>query len=213
MSYEAKKFDHLIGIAGLGENLLKNHFSLYEGYVKNVEKLSESVVKLARENRLDTPEYGELKRRLGWEWNGMRLHEYYFSNLAKDRKKFDEGSVLAAQIKKDFESFEDWEKDFRATGTMRGIGWVILYFDPMAQKLFNVWINEHDTGNFAGAYPILVMDIFEHAYMLDYGTKKADYIEAFMKNIDWAVVKNRYDLATKMLENKPEGIDHFGCMC
>jgi len=83
----------------------------------------------------------------------------------------------------------------------------------VAQKLFNVWINEHDTGHFSGAVPLLVMDVFEHAYMLDYETKKADYIEAFMKNIDWEVVKNRYDMATKMTESRPKDIDHFGCMC
>jgi len=213
MVYEIKDFKKLLGMAGFSDKMLENHFGLYEGYVANVQKVSEAIMKFAEENKLGAPEYAELKRRMGWEWNGMRLHEYYFSNLTKDGKKFDESSVLAAQIKKDFGSFENWEKDFRATGAMRGIGWVILYFDPVAQKLFNVWINEHDTGHFSGAIPLLVMDVFEHAYMLDCGIKKPDYIEAFFKVIDWEVVKNRYDLAAKMLEIKPEGIDHFGCMC
>lgn len=213
MNYEAKKFDQLIGIKGLSEGLLKNHFGLYEGYVKNVQKLSESFENLAEGNKLDTPEYAELKRRFGWEWNGMRLHEYYFGNLSKEKTEFDENSILGIQIKKDFGTFSNWKKEFAATGAMRGIGWVVLYFDTAAQKLFNVWINEHDTGHLAGAFPILVMDVFEHAYIADYGTKKADYIEAFMGAIDWEVVGDRYDWATKIREIKPAGIDHLGCRC
>ena len=213
MIYEKKNFEHLLGMAGFSENLLNAHFGLYEGYVKNVQKVSEAILKLAELDKLDTPEYAELKRRAGWEWNGMRLHEYYFSNLTKSPKAFDEDSALGAQIKKDFKSFEVWGKYFRSTGAMRGIGWVILYFDPLAKKLFNVWIGEHDTGHFAGAYPILVMDVFEHAYITDYGTKRADYIEVFMKAIDWEVVGNRYDMATKMIEARPKDVDHFGCLC
>jgi len=213
MNYEAKKFDHLLGLEGISEGLLKNHFSLYEGYVNNVNKVSDIMEKLEKDEKSAEPEYAELKRRFGWEWNGMRLHEYYFSNLAKDAKEFDVDSALGTQIKKDFGSRENWEKSFRATGAMRGIGWVILCFDLMTQKLSNIWINEHDTGYLAGTMPLLVLDMFEHAYMPDYGTKKADYIAAFMKAIDWEVVSNRYDLATKLLENKPKGVDHLGCRC
>jgi Fe-Mn family superoxide dismutase len=213
MIYETKNFTHLAGIEGFSDDLLKNHFGLYEGYVKNVGKLSESLEKFNRENKLDTPEYTELKRRFGWEWNGMRLHEYYFSNLAKEPKNFDGNSTLALQIKKDFGTFSDWEKDFRATAAMRGIGWAIMHLDPAAQKLLNVWVNEHDTGHLAGAVPVLVLDVFEHAYMLDYGTKKADYIEVAMKVIDWETAARRYDLAMKALENKPKDVDHFGCLC
>lgn len=213
MIYEKKDFEHLLGLPGFSDEMLSTHFGLYEGYVKNVQKISESIPKLAEENKLDTLEYAELKRRFGWEWNGMRLHEYYFSNLTKDPRTFDEDSTLAAQIKKDFGSFEAWEKYFRATGMMRGIGWVILYFDPMAQKLFDVWIGEHDAGHFAGAIPLLVMDVFEHAYFTDYSSKRPDYIEAFMKAIDWEVVGARYDMATVALENGPKEIDHLGCRC
>ena len=143
----------------------------------------------------------------------MRLHEYYFSNLAKEPKNFDGNSTLALQIKKDFGTFYDWEKDFRATAAMRGIGWAIMHLDLAAQKLLNVWVNEHDTGHLAGAVPVLVLDVFEHAYMLDYGTKKADYIEVAMKVIDWETAARRYDLAMKALENKPKDVDHFGCLC
>jgi len=89
---------------------------------------------------------------------------------------------------------EDWEKDFRATGTMRGIGWTILYWDSEAKRLFNVWVNEHDVGHFAGCTPLLVLDVFEHAYVTDYGLKRADYIEAFMNAVDWNTVQKRFNV-------------------
>ncbi len=95
-------------------------------------------------------------------------------------------------ITDNFGSLESWEKDFRAMGAMRGIGWVVLYYDKTSNKLFNVWINEHDAGHFAGCAPLLVMDVFEHAYMTDYGLKKADYISAFLKVVDWAEVEKRF---------------------
>lgn len=211
MSYEAKNFDNLLGIEGLSDGMLNNHFGLYAGYVANTNKLVEEIGKYQAEGLTADPQYAELKRRFGWEFDGMRLHELYFGNLTKEKAEFSEDSILGVQIKKDFGTFLDWQKEYLATGAMRGIGWVVLYFDFSAQKLFNVWIGEHDSGHLAGAFPILVMDVFEHAYMLDYGTKKADYISAFTEIIDWKVLNDRYDWATKISEVKPSGIDHFGC--
>ena len=192
MSYQAKNFNHLIGLGGFSEQLLKNHFTLYEGYVANVNKLGDTITNLKKEEKFGTPEYAELNRRLGWEFNGMRLHEYYFENLTKDFREMDKNSGLFSAILKEFGSYKMWEKDFKFMGVIRGIGWIILYHDKLAGRLFNVWINEHDVGHFAGAEPILVMDVFEHAFMLDYGLKKADYIEAFLKTIDWEVADLRY---------------------
>ena len=185
MSYEAKNFNHLLGISGLSEQLLKNHFTLYQGYVNNFNKLDETLVAMEKEGKFGTPEFGELNRRLGWEFNGMRLHELYFGNLAKEKSVVDKNSELFKKIEKEWGSYELWEKDFKSMGTMRGIGWVVLYYDSLANRMFNVWINEHDVGHFSGAKPILVMDVFEHAYMIDFGLKKAEYIEAFMKAINW----------------------------
>src|SRR3989339_423737 len=178
--YQAKDFSHLIGVPGLSQGLLENHFKLYEGYVKNVNQLVELFKTLAT----DSPEYAELKRRFGWEWNGVRLHELYFGNMTANPLSADEFS-LYKKIVEDFGSYENWEKDFRGTGAIRGIGWVILYFDPRANQLFNVWINEHDFGHLAGCIPLLVFDVFEHAYMLDYGVNRSDYITTFMKLIHW----------------------------
>ncbi|MCJ7655275.1 MAG: superoxide dismutase [Dehalococcoidia bacterium] len=190
MAYEAKDYSKLIGMEGFSETLLKNHFTLYQGYVTNTNKLMDTLASMLKEGRVGTPEYAELKRRMGWEFNGMRLHEYYFDNLG-GKAALDKSGRLAKKLAENFGSHEDWEKDFRGTGAMRGIGWVILYQDNVTGKLFNQWINEHDVGHPAGCVPILVMDVFEHAFITDYGLKRADYIEAFFKNINWAVVESR----------------------
>ncbi len=185
MEYKAENYDNLLGLEGFSDDLLNNHFTLYQGYVTNTN----NVLKLLK--KADVYEYGELKRRFGWEFNGMRLHELYFDNLSKNSSSLDKSSELYKKIVSDFGSFENWKKDFKSSGGMRGIGWVVLAYDKDADKLFNIWINEHDIGHLIGASPLLVMDVFEHAFMMDYGLKKAEYIEAFFKAIDWNVVSER----------------------
>lgn len=192
MVYEPKNFDHLIGTAGFSDQLLKNHFALYQGYVTNTNKLLDLMMSMVKEGKATTPEFAELKRRFGWEFNGMRLHEYYFGNMSKKPSDLSPSHPLMKQILADFGSGEMWENAFKATGAMRGIGWVILYYDPQGKRLFNVWINEHDVGHLSGAVPLLVMDVFEHAFMLDYGIKRADYITAFFKTLDWKSVGERF---------------------
>jgi len=190
MAYTAQDYGRLIGIPGFSETLLKNHFTLYQGYVTNSGKLLDALAQLIADGKGATPEYAELKRRLGWEFNGMRLHELYFGNLGGSAP-LDQATALAGKLAASFGSVELWEKDFRATGAMRGIGWVGLYLDPVGDRLINFWINEHDVANPAGCTPLLIMDVFEHAFMLDYGLKRADYIEAFFRNIDWQAVAAR----------------------
>ncbi len=188
MAYTAKDYSKLIGMEGFSETLLKNHFTLYQGYVTNTNKVLDILDQMTKDGKTGTPEFAELKRRLGWEFNGMRLHEYYFENLG-GKTQLDKNGRLLKKIAGDFGSHEAWEKDFKATGTMRGIGWVVLYQDITNGRLINFWINEHDVSHPAGCNPVLIMDVFEHAFMLDYGLKRADYIEAFFKNIDWLVVE------------------------
>ena len=190
MTYSAKDFSHLIGLKGFSETLLKNHFTLYQGYVTNTNRLMDTLAAMVKDGKIGTPEYAELKRRFGFEFNGMRLHEYYFGNLGGNGV-VDKAGKLGKKLAEDFGSYEDWEKDFKGTGTMRGIGWAILYQDNVTGKLFNQWINEHETGHPAGCIPILIMDVFEHAFITDYGLKRADYIEAFFKSIDWNAVGSR----------------------
>jgi Fe-Mn family superoxide dismutase len=192
MDYTAKEYSRLIGMAGFSEALLKNHFTLYQGYVTNTNKVLTILEQMLKEGKAATPEFAELKRRVGWEFNGMRLHEYYFDNLG-GTEPLNISGRLAKNMAESFGSVDAWEKDFRATGAMRGIGWTVLYQDPTNGRLINFWINEHDVSHPAGCMPLLVMDVFEHAFMLDYGLKRADYIEAFFKNINWKAVEVRLD--------------------
>ena len=189
MAYTAKDYSALIGLPGFSETLLKNHFTLYQGYVTNTNKVLDTLDAMLKDGKAGTPEYAELKRRLGWEFDGMRLHEYYFENLGA--KPLASGGKLAQKIAADFGSYENWEKDFKATGAMRGIGWTILYQDPVNGRLMNFWINEHDVSHPAGCTPVLIMDVFEHAFMIDFGLKRADYIAAFFTNINWDAVEKR----------------------
>jgi len=190
MTYNANDYNRLIGMAGFSDTLLKNHFTLYQGYVTNTNKLSDSLSQLLKDGKTGTPEYAELKRRFGWEFNGMRLHEYYFENLG-GKGGINKTGKLYQKLVSSFGSYEAWEKDFKATGAMRGIGWVVLYQDILSGNFINFWINEHDVGHPSGGMPILIMDVFEHAFMIDYGLKRADYIESFFKNIQWEEVEKR----------------------
>jgi Fe-Mn family superoxide dismutase len=185
--YEAKNFERLLGTEGFSDVLLRNHFTLYEGYVSNTNKL----VDLLDTKEIGTPEYSELQRRLGWEWNGMRMHELYFGNMTNEKSTLDNGT-LKEKIDKIYGSLENWKKNFVGVGSMRGIGWAVLAYDKEKDELFNIWINEHDGGHLVGTTPLLVMDVFEHAFALDYGLKRADYINAFWKAIDWKVVSDRF---------------------
>ncbi|MDA8156191.1 MAG: superoxide dismutase [Actinomycetota bacterium] len=188
MGYEARDYSALVGkMEGFGEAILKNHFTLYQGYVANTNKLLEKLA-AGPGDGAPTPEFSEMKRRLGWEFNGMRLHELYFENLGGSGAP--DGKIVK-EIEASFGSFDNWKKEFKAAGMMRGIGWVALYKDPRSGKLINFWINEHDVSHPAGCTPVLIMDVFEHAYLTDYGLKRADYIEAFFKNINWGTVNSR----------------------
>jgi superoxide dismutase, Fe-Mn family len=189
-AYETKDYSKLIGMAGFSETLLKNHFTLYQGYVNNTNTLCDTFARMRKEAKGATPEFSELKRRYGWEFNGMRLHECYFENLGGQGPINPEGK-LAAKIHQEFGSYDEWAQDFKATGAMRGIGWAILYQDLQTGRLQNAWINEHDVGHPACCAPILVLDVFEHAFLTDYGLKRADYISAFFQNINWQAAEAR----------------------
>lgn len=188
--YKAKDYSYLIGnIPGLDDELLKMHFKLYQGYVLNSNTLLKKIQALNENGQNKTPDFAGLKRMLGWEFDGMLLHEYYFDNLGRSENSKD--SPISKKIESDFGSFDNWKKDFAATGAMRGIGWVVAYIDPKEGRLINQWINEHDVGHLAGGKPLLVMDVFEHAYITQFGLDRAKYIEVFFNNINWKKVNER----------------------
>lgn len=191
--YQVRNFDYLIGkISGLDDALLKMHFKLYEGYVNNSNAVLQKLRELSNGGQNRTPEFAGLKRLLGWEFNGMLLHEYYFENLG-GRRSLDSEDPLLRKMTQDFGSYDAWKTDFIATGLIRGIGWVVAYIEPKTGRLINEWINEHDLGHLSGATPLLVMDVFEHAYITQFGLERNKYIEVFFNNINWEVVSKRFD--------------------
>jgi len=191
MVYKPNDYKHLFGMNGFSNQILENHFTLYQGYVEQSNKLVDAFSKMDKNPK--NSEFAEFRRRFGWEFNGMRLHEYYFDNLGGKTplKK----SALQKAIDTQFGSFGEWQREFEAVAGMRGIGWAALYHDNVSERLLNVWVNEHDVGHLASCTLILIIDVWEHAFMIDYGLQKADYIRAFMANISWETASDRFDLA------------------
>lgn len=192
--YQAKDFSHLLGLAGFSDTLLTNHFTLYQGYVTNVNTLLAKMNTIREERGLGDDshkeESAELHRRYGWEYNGMKLHELYFENMSKEPKAFNSESIFGKKVIERFGSFEAFSNHFtKNVGMFRGIGWVALV--QRDDTLGVIWIGEHDEGLLANCTILLIMDVFEHAFMVDYGLKRADYIAAFMNAIDWSVVEAR----------------------
>jgi Fe-Mn family superoxide dismutase len=195
-SYTAREFN-LSRLQGISDQTLEMHFKLYEGYVKETNKLNEGIWKFIEDGKVDQeemPAYSELTRRLGFEYNGMVLHEYYFDNLKSGGGAGDPDRTaqFAKAAASSFGSYEIWKADFVGIGKMRGVGWAICYQNPGNGRLSNHWITLHETGNVAGFDPILVMDVWEHAYLLDYKpAERPKYIEAFFSNINWTIVEKR----------------------
>ena len=200
-SYQARRFN-LSGLKGISDETLEMHFKLYEGYVKETNNLSERITEFIADGKVDQdelPAYSELTRRLGFEYNGMVLHEYYFDNLMKGGGTGDpdRASQFVKVAEASFGSYDIWKTDFVGIGKMRGVGWAICYQNPANGRLSNHWITLHETGNVAGFTPILVMDVWEHAFLLDYKpAERPKYIEAFFSNIAWGEVEKRLQKIT-----------------
>ncbi len=189
--YKEKTFG-LPTMEGLSENQISEHLKLYAGYIKNLNALEEKIASLTDNAEENAIILAELKRRQGFEFNGMRLHEYYFEQLGGSGAAAN-GSEMMKALAAQFGSFENWLKDFKQTALMRGIGWVSLYYDGQEKKFFNVWVNSHEDGHLAGLTPIIVLDMWEHAFLLDYlPSQKKDYVEAFFKNLKWETSEERY---------------------
>jgi Fe-Mn family superoxide dismutase len=198
--YRAKQFN-LSGLNGISDETLEMHFKLYEGYVKETNRLTEMISQYLADGNVDQeemPAYSELTRRMGFEYNGMVLHEYYFGNMTRGGS----GDSLRAKrfskaAEESFGSYYVWKADFIGVGKMRGVGWAICYQDPSNGRLSNHWITLHEVGNVSGFTPVLVMDVWEHAFLLDYKpAERQKYIEAFFSNIDWNAVEGRMTVNT-----------------
>ena len=194
--YRARNFN-LGALQGISDETLEMHFKLYEGYVKETNKLNEKIAEFVSGGKVDQEEfaeYSELNRRLGFEYNGMVLHEYYFDNLKSGGGTGDpdRNSAFRRAAEQSFGSYDIWKAEFTGIGKMRGVGWAICNENPANGRLSNHWITLHETGNVAGFNPALVMDVWEHAFILDYKpADRAKYIDAFFSNIDWTAVDKR----------------------
>ena len=195
-SYQPRQFN-LSGLKGISDQTLEMHFKLYEGYVKETNNLTQRITDFIKDGKVDQeemPAYSELTRRLGFEYNGMVLHEYYFDNLQSGGGTGDaaQTSQFVKAAETTFGSYDIWKADFVGIGKMRGVGWAICYQNPANGRISNHWITLHETGNVAGFNPILVMDVWEHAFLLDYKpAERPKYIEAFFSNINSNMVEDR----------------------
>lgn len=194
-SYRVKSFN-LSGLHGISDRTLEMHLKLYDGYVKHTNLLIERLSDNSKDGHVKSADieiHSELTRRLGFEYNGMVLHEYYFDNL----KKFGSSdphadSAFHRAVKSSFGDYQNWKADFIDKGKMRGVGWIICFQDPARGYLSNHWITLHEIGHVAGFVPVLVMDVWEHAYLLDYQpAERAKYIDAFFANVKWEAVERR----------------------
>jgi len=194
-TYTTRPFD-LHGLNGISDRTVDMHMKLYEGYVKETNRLTRLLREFLKDGKVDQeemPAYSELKRRLGFEYNGMVLHEYYFDNLTPAGANGPaHNAAFRAAAEESFGSYERWKADFIGVGKMRGVGWAVCYQRPQTGQLSNHWITLHETGNVAGFVPTLVMDVWEHAFILDYKpSERGSYIDAFFGNINWRVVDER----------------------
>jgi Fe-Mn family superoxide dismutase len=197
-SYDVKPFN-LHGLVGISDRTLEMHLKLYEGYVQGANQLTTQIGEMLKDGWIDheeMPAYSELTRRLGFEYNGMVLHEYYFESLHKaGAKKPDQSSAFMKTAEDSFGTYDMWKLDFSSVGKMRGVGWAVCSLNPTSRRFSNHWISLHEQGHVAGFIPILVMDVWEHAYLLDYKpSERASYIEAFFSNIAWKSVDKRLQL-------------------
>lgn len=190
--FEAKKFN-IPELVGISAKSIKEHVKLYEGYVTHVNLVMNKIKELSgADMEANMGLISGLQRRLSFEYNGMRNHEIYFSLLEGGPNKLADGSLKNA-IVGEWGSFENFLNSFKTLATIRGIGWVILYFDKKQNKLINAWVDEQHLGQLQEAVPIIALDMWEHSYVYDYATsEKAKYIEAFFANIDWSVAEGNF---------------------
>ncbi|MEK9157390.1 MAG: Fe-Mn family superoxide dismutase [Patescibacteria group bacterium] len=182
----------LENVTGLSPKQLEVHLKLYAGYVKNTNAILAKVAEYKKDSETHAIALSELMRRFGFEFNGMRLHELYFESLGGNGETTPRALVNAIIAR--WGSFDVWKAEFQAMGVMRGIGWVLLVHDPKANTLHNVWVSDHELGHFGGLPIIIAMDVWEHAFMVDYlPAQRNEYIQTFFKNLNWNVIEKRYN--------------------
>lgn len=195
-TYEAKTFN-LPVLDGISQKQIDVHLGLYQGYVKHINLLREQIADLTAQ---DPEKYAfaieSIRRRMGFEFNGMRMHEFYFPQWEGGPTAEPKGSALDTKLSEKYGSWEDFIAHFRKVGMSRGSGWCTLAWDKAGNTPHIWWTVDHELGQLADVEMLLAMDMWEHAYMVDYApAEKAKHIDAFLKNLNWSVVEERFNKA------------------
>jgi Fe-Mn family superoxide dismutase len=190
MTYEVRPFD-LSGVQGLSKKAIDLHLGLYKGYVENLNKLLEQAPKGGSPLVMDG-----YNRRFAFEYNGVKLHELFFEQLASKRRQPLADSDFADALKEDFGDFNGWKGKIEAVAATRGVGWVMTLRERSTSRLHNFWVDLHHMNMPADSQIVFVLDVWEHAYMLDFTpAQKADYVKTILENVDWATVEKRFAAA------------------
>jgi Fe-Mn family superoxide dismutase len=192
MTYTERKFE-ISNLNGISTKTIEEHLKLYSGYVKNTNLIIEKIAELSADAEKNALTISEAQRRFGFEFDGMRNHEYYFEQFEGAAKSLDAESNLGRAIATEWGSFDAWMARFKTLAMTRGVGWAILYKDETNGRLLNSWVEEQHLGHLTGLKVILALDMWEHSYMLDYvPSEKKKYVEAFFANINGSVVESRF---------------------
>lgn len=197
MTYTAKTFN-LPALEGISEKQIKAHLGLYEGYVKHVNLIMTTIAAYRKtEDEGGKYAVAELRRRFAFEFDGMRMHEYYFEQFEGRLTSLTTDGALANAVEKKYGE-KSLEAHIREVAGTRGIGWVVVYADQSAGTLHTVFVNDHEIGQLAGLPILLALDLWEHAYMVDYvPAEKKNYIDAFFANLNWGVIEKRFESASR----------------
>jgi Fe-Mn family superoxide dismutase len=198
--FEERKFTIPV-LKGISAKTIEEHLKLYSGYVKNANLILEKVGEMKKDSEKNAYALGEVVRRFGFEFNGIRNHEMYFASLEDGAKNLSEsaaGSNLKKAIEQEWGSIDAWLVTFKSIALTRGIGWAILYYDRASGRLLNAWIDEQHLGQLQNCAPILAIDMWEHSFVADYQPSgKKNYVEDFFANLNWEVIEKNFAEATK----------------
>ncbi len=195
-SFTAKQFN-IPKLQGISEKNIEEHLKLYQGYVKNANLILSMIEQYgAVDDEGGKYSVMEITRRFGFEFGGMRNHEYYFSSLEGGSTPLTAGGPLHKAIEEEFGDFDKWLATFKSIGLTRGVGWAMLYYDKQTKRLLNQWVDEQHLGHLVSCSPILVLDMWEHAFVFDYQPSgKKNYIEDFFANLNWQVIEENFQNA------------------
>lgn len=193
--FQAKKFN-IPKLVGISEKTIEEHLKLYEGYVKHANLIREHIEELAKESEKFAYELAELQRRFGFEFGGIKNHEYYFAALEGGPTTLSPKSSLREILAHEWGSVDNFVNRFKAIALTRGIGWAKLVYDPQEKTLLTVWIDEQHLGQLPDTTTILALDMWEHSFVADYQPSgKKQYVEDFFKNLNWSVIEKNYETA------------------